>query len=47
VLEKVLFNFGVKELHNNVEDSDDDCEILKETQGEQPKGRLRAQKEQK
>jgi ribosomal RNA-processing protein 7 len=52
-VEKVLFDFDVKEPHNDVDDSDDDDEgeSLKETQGpgeetqgEQPKGRLRTQK---
>jgi hypothetical protein len=45
-VEKVIFNFGVKDLRDNFEDSDDDGELLMETQGEQFKRRLRAQKEQ-
>ena len=53
-VEKVLFDFDVKEPHNDVDDSDDEGEPLKETQGpeeetqgEQSKGRLRTQKDKK
>jgi ribosomal RNA-processing protein 7 len=46
-VEKVLFDFDVKEPHNDVNDSEDDAESLKETQGEQPEGRLRTQKGKK
>ena len=51
-VEKVLFDFDVKEPHDDVDDSDDDGEPLKEaqeeeTQGESSKGRLQTQKEKK
>ena len=46
-VENVLFDFDAKEPHKDVDDSDDDGEILKESQGEPPKGRLQTQKEKK
>ena len=56
-VEKVLFDFDVKEPHNDVDDSEDEDEPVKETQveemqgeetqGEHPKGRLRTQKDKK
>ena len=45
-VEKVLFDFDVKELHNDVEDSDDEGEPLQEEET-QPNGRLRTQKDKK
>ena len=50
-VEKVLFDFDVKEPHNDVEDSEDEDEPLKETQGEeiqgeQPKGRTQKDKKE-
>ena len=47
-VEKVVFDFDVKEPHNDVDDSEDEGEPSKETEDEaQPKGRLRTQKDKK
>jgi ribosomal RNA-processing protein 7 len=44
-VEKVIFDFDVMELHNDVDDSEDEDEPLMETQGEEPERRRRTQKE--
>lgn len=46
-VEKVLFDFDVKEPQNDVDDSEDEGEPQEETQGEQPKARSRTQKDKK
>ena len=46
-VEKVIFDFDVKEPHNDVDDSEGEDEPLRETQGEQSEGRLRTQKDKK